>query len=545
MPVIRLRTALWRPDRTITVRAAPDWNDDVPGEYQFGMWTFTLPQGPPLPRAFKFVLDYTTWQNGENNAATSPDVNDYTEGQVAFADGSLPDAESGVISRTFFAPDLTPNAAYDVIVIGSGAGGGILADALSDRGVRTLVLEAGSYLFPTHVSNLPHAHRVGQFDKHVWGLWNNEAFRHMAYINEGAGSAYAGGGAYCLGGRSVFWGGLTPRMRDYEFEAPAWPASVRAALLDGPDSSYDRAERLMKVGPARPSAFQDKTKAWLAATLGEGVTVSDAPMAVETQASERRTLSAGVFSTADLLFESRATAGASGNQNLVINLNNEVRRLGLSGDRVTSVVAYDRLDRQERSYTARDVVLAAGSLESPRIALQSGLSARDASGRLGAGLTDHQLWYVHFGVRDGAVLFARDASAKVLVQRVTAATTEGGWNAVLELGADMNQGRYVDEDILSAHVAQRGKDAMVCELVFLTACALVDQNYVRPGGGEDGRPIRVHMERSTRANAMLAEMNAVKDKILGGLGAYALPCVRPHLLRRPARRSVASCSPGR
>lgn len=61
----------------------------------------------------------------------------------------------------------------------------MVADALSDRGVATLVLETGSYVFPTHVANLPRAHVVGSFDKHVWyvsmagGSWAWEGEQSM------------------------------------------------------------------------------------------------------------------------------------------------------------------------------------------------------------------------------------------------------------------------------------------------------------------------------------------------------------------------------
>ena len=59
---------------------------------------------------------------------------------------------------------------YDVVVISSGMGGGVLADALSDAGRRVLFLEAGSLLYPTHITNLPGDgarlaphHQVGHF----------------------------------------------------------------------------------------------------------------------------------------------------------------------------------------------------------------------------------------------------------------------------------------------------------------------------------------------------------------------------------------------
>lgn len=45
---------------------------------------------------------------------------------------------------------------FDIIIVGSGIGGGVLADDLTERlgsQKRILVLEAGSFLYPTHVYN--------------------------------------------------------------------------------------------------------------------------------------------------------------------------------------------------------------------------------------------------------------------------------------------------------------------------------------------------------------------------------------------------------
>ena len=46
---------------------------------------------------------------------------------------------------------------FDIVIVGSGVGGGVLADALAElagKDLRILVLEAGSFLYPTHVYNL-------------------------------------------------------------------------------------------------------------------------------------------------------------------------------------------------------------------------------------------------------------------------------------------------------------------------------------------------------------------------------------------------------
>jgi glycerol-3-phosphate dehydrogenase len=47
-----------------------------------------------------------------------------------------------------------PRDDFDIVIVGSGIGGGILADDLAERlgsSARILVLEAGSFVYPTHV----------------------------------------------------------------------------------------------------------------------------------------------------------------------------------------------------------------------------------------------------------------------------------------------------------------------------------------------------------------------------------------------------------
>ncbi len=58
-------------------------------------------------------------------------------------------------SRRYVPSNLDTDQEYDVIVVGSGMGGGILADQLSDSGVSVLVVEAGSVHLPSHIGNSP------------------------------------------------------------------------------------------------------------------------------------------------------------------------------------------------------------------------------------------------------------------------------------------------------------------------------------------------------------------------------------------------------
>src|SRR5213592_2243656 len=58
-------------------------------------------------------------------------------------------------------PELSGNGGdpFDVVVIGAGMFGGYIADKLYRRGenigLRVLVVDAGAFLLPTHVQNLP------------------------------------------------------------------------------------------------------------------------------------------------------------------------------------------------------------------------------------------------------------------------------------------------------------------------------------------------------------------------------------------------------
>jgi choline dehydrogenase-like flavoprotein len=127
---------------------------------------------------------------------------------------------------------------YDIVIIGTGAGGGTMAYALADSPARLLVLERGDVI-PQEVEN---------WDPEA--VWKHLRYRVPEHWIDRAGRAFRPYTHYCVGGNTKFWGSVLYRLRREDFEAvehvdgisPAWP--IRYDTLE---PYYERAERLFHV----------------------------------------------------------------------------------------------------------------------------------------------------------------------------------------------------------------------------------------------------------------------------------------------------------
>ncbi len=369
------------------------WTADIQGEFWFGKWIFKLdPKSYPATFKMKFALDGLEMTTPPYDVTVAPDTAClYFDSMVTFPD-SLPRFKHGIdnlvssrtkLQRAMVPPQVDPKRHYDVIVIGSGMGGGVLADQLSDADINTLVLEAGSLPFQTHIDNLP---------GHNFNFGTAERDQVGHYINRpNSESAFLFGAQMNLGGRSVYWEGLIPRMD--RWEANHWPSSVRDYLFR--QQGYHQAEQLVRkrrtLGPFQESLIHDLRSAF------KEFYVEDLPRALhQPNLTIRRSAAkvdnvlvrpTGVFSTADLLMDSLATDRVMARPYLTINLSHLVTRIETKGNRAVEVVCQDLDGNVERRYQGRYIVLAAGSLESPRIAMASQLE--DKNQLIGVGLTDH------------------------------------------------------------------------------------------------------------------------------------------------------------
>lgn len=125
---------------------------------------------------------------------------------------------------------------FDVIVIGGGTFGAAIAEHIWFRqkqaggGVRTLVVEAGPYVLGEHAQN---AGIQGFGDAAGPTILNDAAPQPEPPKNEVWGVPWKSatpfsGLAYCVGGRSIYWGGWSPQLLDEEMAT--WPPEVVADL---------------------------------------------------------------------------------------------------------------------------------------------------------------------------------------------------------------------------------------------------------------------------------------------------------------------------
>jgi choline dehydrogenase-like flavoprotein len=133
---------------------------------------------------------------------------------------------------------VTGEERFDVVIIGSGAGGGTMAHALADTGVSVLLLERGGWLpmEPQNADPIAVWQELRYRADDPWVNRKGEEFRPFMHYN--------------VGGNTKVWGAALLRLRESDFDvvdhadgqSPAWPIDY-ATLAPW----YDEAERLYQV----------------------------------------------------------------------------------------------------------------------------------------------------------------------------------------------------------------------------------------------------------------------------------------------------------
>ncbi|MGE0441412.1 MAG: GMC oxidoreductase [Gemmatimonadales bacterium] len=328
---------------------------------------------------------------------------------------------------------------YDAIVVGSGITGGWAAKELTERGLRTLVLEAGRKIEPSR-DYVEHV-QAWELPFRGWGdrraLERDQPIQRTCYACDELGSKFFVNdrdnpyvfdteqpfswirGRH-VGGRSITWGRQVYRWSDLDFEANLkdghgvdWPIRYRdiapwyshvekfigiSGLAEGlpqlPDGEFLPA---MQFRCAEVKVREAAERKW-----GRDRVLTIGRCAVLTQSHngraachycgpcERGCITHSYFSSIGSTLPAAAATG----------------RLTLRPDSVVQSVLYDRntgratgvrvIDantREATDYRAKIVFLCASALESVRIMLNSTDAAREgianSSGALGRGIMDH------------------------------------------------------------------------------------------------------------------------------------------------------------
>src|SRR6266545_4228008 len=127
---------------------------------------------------------------------------------------------------------------FDAVVIGAGMFGGYCAEKIyRHANVRVLVLDAGCLLVTEHVQNLSRMGLNAAGAITVQSDNQDPGPRENVWGNPWRSQTSFPGLAYCLGGRSLYWGGWSPRLTDADLAQ--WPNELRTFLGD----TYESIER--------------------------------------------------------------------------------------------------------------------------------------------------------------------------------------------------------------------------------------------------------------------------------------------------------------
>lgn len=321
-------------------------------------------------------------------------------------------------------------APADVIIVGSGAAGGMAAYTLTKAGLRCLMLEAGRDYDPQAEVNMlaPESDAplrgsgtpdkpFGYFDATVDGGWEVMGEPYTS----APGSDFKWWRPRMLGGRTNHWGRHVPRWGAYDFK----PFSRDGLGVDWPISYddvapfYDRVEKMIGVNggpiglenhpdspaeclmpPPKPRIPEMLIKA-TAESMGipvraahTAVLTRDMPDPVAPRAAcynaspctRGCTIGAMFQTTTSFLPQAKATGKLTVQTDAMVS-----RVLTDKAGRATGVEYVDRKTGMRHEVKAKAVVLAAGTGETTRLLLNSGTPGRglaNSSGELGRNLTD-------------------------------------------------------------------------------------------------------------------------------------------------------------
>lgn len=326
---------------------------------------------------------------------------------------------------------------YDLIIIGTGAGGGTLLRALAPTGKRILVLERGEHL-PREPANWDSRAVVAEGRYKTDETWLD--------ATDGAMRPFHPGAHYCVGGNTKVYGAALFRFRAEDFGevrhaegvSPAWP--IDYAELE---PWYARAEALYEVRGARG---EDPTEAWASGPYphpavphepriadldrslrGAGLRPFHVPLGIRLRDGDRRSpcVRCQTCDGYPCLVDAKSDAQTCGvdpaleHRNVTLLTGAQVLRLETdAGGRTVRSVVVRREGREER-HRGDVVVVSCGAVNSAALLLRSASDAHPRGLANGSGVVGR-----HYMCHNNSVLLAVSRTPNPTVFQKTIAVND-------------------------------------------------------------------------------------------------------------------------
>ncbi|HWB17617.1 MAG TPA: GMC family oxidoreductase [Vicinamibacterales bacterium] len=309
---------------------------------------------------------------------------------------------------------------FDVLIIGSGAAGGMAAYVLTQRGAKCVIVDAGppnsvrsfdrkaTYEMPFHgfgdPTKVPHVFQASESNENQW-----VSEREVPYTYDPK-NPYNWVRVRMIGGRTNYWARMSFRLSDYELRGKDfdgygdnWPFAYAdlAPFYDRVDPIFHVTGRSEGLKQLPDGKFIERNpvngpvaEKLIAAAKARGIpnTLTRSSMGVNGQASSANLLLPDALATGRLQIIPNTIARA-----ITVD-----KRTGL----VNGVHVVDRHSKREMHIKAKILVVGAGTLESTRLLLNSSIA--NSSGVLGHYLFDqfyitNTIWASNPDVRSGKV----------------------------------------------------------------------------------------------------------------------------------------------
>ncbi len=306
---------------------------------------------------------------------------------------------------------------YDYIIIGSGFGGSMTAKKLVEAGKSVLMIERGEWV---------------ERGPHNWGLKASIDLtphydKSLPYEVVKGGNKAQMGVYSCVGGPSVFYGGVSFRFREGDFSNPSeivgssgaeWPISyndlepyyteAESILGIAGESGVDPTEPHRSANfPQAPAPLADISKKLKAGAESQGLKPFSLPMAINHTKGDR---TCQLCTTCDTF-----ACAISAKNDLATVLIPQLQKLGMDlmdntiatqlvelNGSIDHVILCNKTTEETFTAKAKHFIVAAGALGSPHLLLASGLDKLNPGGKVVGRYLMRHVNSIIFGIYPGA-----------------------------------------------------------------------------------------------------------------------------------------------